>query len=249
MGTRASSIPGGAPLSEPARIINAFIAPKKTFEDLRRNSSWWAPWLLISVFGLLFVYTVQFKVGFDQVVRNEIAKSPRSRAQMERVPEDQRANRLRGGANITEAVLYASPITGLIAFVIIAGILVASFNFGAGASISFKTSLAVVTYSNLPTVVYSVLGVLSLAAGVSPDGFNIKNPVATNPAYFMDPTTNHFLYGMASAVDVFVLWTIVLMAMGYSSISKLKRSTTFAVIIAWYLAYKLVGSGLAALFA
>lgn len=248
MTTAAAPLSGSASLSEPARIVNTFIAPAKTFEDVRRNSSWWVPWLLISISALLFVYTVQSKVGFDQVVRNEVAKSPRSQSQLERVPEEQRAERLRGITKFTEAVSYASPVTGLIAFAIIAGVLMASFNFGAGANIPFKTSLAVVTYSNLPTIIYSLLGVLSLVAGVSPEGFNIKNPVATNPAYFMDPSGNHFVYGMASTLDLFVLWSIVLMAIGYSAVSKVRRSTTLAVIIGWYLVWKLLGSGLATLF-
>jgi len=248
MSTPAASLPSGTSLSESARILNTFIAPSKTFEDLRRNSSWWVPWVLISISALVFVYTVQVKVGFEQVVRNEITKSPRSQAQLERVPEEHRAERLEGITKFTGAVSYGSPLTGLIAFVIIAGVLLATFNFGMGASIPFKTSLAVVTYANLPTVLYALLGVLSLIAGVNPEGFNIKNPVATNPAYFMDPAGNHFLYGMASALDVFVVWSIVLMAIGYASVSKLKRSTTFAVIVGWYVAYKLVWSGLAALF-
>ncbi len=248
MSTSAAPLSGSAPLSESARIVNTFIAPTKTFEDLRQNSSWWAPWLLISICALAFVYSIQVKVGFEQVVRNEIGKNPKSQSQLERVPPQQRAERLKGITNFTKEVSYASPFTGLIAFAIMAGVLMASFNFGAGASIPFKTSLAVVAYSNLPTIVYSLLGVLSLMVGVNPEGFNVKNPVASNPAYFMDPTGNPFLYGIASALDVFVLWSIVLMAIGYSIVSKLKRSTTFAVIIGWYLAWKLVTSGLAALF-
>ncbi len=83
---------------------------------------------------------------------------------------------------------------------------------------------------------------------MNPEAFNIKNPVATNPAYFLNPTGNRFLYGMASALDVFVLWTLILMAVGYSAVSKLKRSTALAVIIGWYLVWKFVTSGLAALF-
>ena len=248
MSTAAAPLAGDAALSEPARIANTFIAPSKTFLDLRRNSSWWTPWLLISVVALGFLYMVQVKVGFDQVVRNEIAKNARSEAQLGRLPAEQRAERLRGITKFTEVVAYCSPVTGLIAFVVIAAVLMATFNFGAGASIPFKTSLAVVTYANLPTIVYSLLGILSLAAGVNPEGFNIKNPVATNPAYFMDPTSNQFLYGMASALDVFVLWSLVLMAIGYSSVSKLKRSTAFAVVIGWYLVWKLVTSGAAVLF-
>lgn len=248
MSTAAAPLPGDSALSEPSRIIYAFIAPTKTFADLRRNSSWWVPWLLISVIALLFVYTVQVKVGFDQVVRNEIASNPRSEAQLSRLPANQRAERLQGITKFTEAVAYASPLTGLIAFVIIAAVFMASFNFGAGTSVPFKTSLAVVTYGNLPTVIYSLLGILSLAVGVNPEVFNIRNPVATNPAYFMDPTGNRFIYGMASALDLFVLWTLILMAVGYSAVSKLKRSTALTVIIGWYLVWKLVTSGLTVLF-
>lgn len=248
MSTAAAPLPGDSALSEPSRIINAFISPGKTFTDLRCNSSWWAPWILISVVALLFVYTVQVRVGFDQVVRNEIASNPRSEAQLSRLPANQRAERLQGITKFTQAVAFASPLTGLIAFVIIAAVLLATFNFGTGASIPFKTSLAVVTYGNLPTVIYSLLGILSLAVGVNPEGFNIRNPVATNPAYFLDLTGNRFVYGMASALDLFVIWTIVLMAIGYSAVSKLKRSTAFGVIIGWYLVWKLVTSGLAVLF-
>jgi len=248
MTSAAAPLPGDAPLSEPSRIINSFIAPSKTFTDLRRNSSWWVPWILISVVALLFVYTVQVKVGFDQVVHNEIANNARSEAQLSRLPADQRAERLQGITKFTQAVAYASPVTGLIAFVIIAAVLMATFNFGAGASIPFKTSLAVVTYGNLPTVIYSLLGILSLAIGVNPEGFNIRNPVATNPAYFLDPTGNRFVYGMASALDLFVLWTLILMAIGYSAVSKIKRSTAVAVILGWYLVWKLVTSGAAILF-
>jgi hypothetical protein len=46
-----------APLSQGARIINTFIAPSKTFTDLRRSASWWLPFLLITIagWGLVFV--------------------------------------------------------------------------------------------------------------------------------------------------------------------------------------------------
>ena len=70
--------PGEPPLSEGARIINTFIAPSKTFTDLRRNANWWAPWLLISVFGLLFVFVMGKQIGFEQISKNSIAQSSRA---------------------------------------------------------------------------------------------------------------------------------------------------------------------------
>src|ERR1700733_13264712 len=67
-----------APLSEGARIVDTFISPSKTFTDLRRNASWWGPWLLISIFSVLFIYTIGRQIGFDQISRNQIAPSSRA---------------------------------------------------------------------------------------------------------------------------------------------------------------------------
>src|SRR5579862_9748343 len=50
--------PESPPLSESARIVDIFIAPSKTFTDLHRNASWWAPWLLISISSLAFVFVM-----------------------------------------------------------------------------------------------------------------------------------------------------------------------------------------------
>jgi len=47
-----------------SRIVNTFIAPTKTFTDLRRSAAWWGPGILISIVSLLFVYTVQRQVTF-----------------------------------------------------------------------------------------------------------------------------------------------------------------------------------------
>jgi hypothetical protein len=72
--------------------------------------------------------------------------------------------------------------------------------------------------------------------------------VATNPAHFMDPAGNRFLYGMASALDVFIIWNIVLMGIGFACNSKVKRSTAIAMIGGVYLLYKVLGAGIAAAF-
>jgi len=116
----------------------------------------------------------------------------------------------------------------------------------AGATVAFKTAYAIVFYAALPGVIGSLLGAIAMFAGVNPEGFNVNNPVATNPAYFMDPTTSKFLYGMASALDVISIWTIVLLGIGFSTNSKVKRSTAIIIVAAWYLFWKLGAAALAA---
>jgi hypothetical protein len=232
-------------LSEGARIVDTFIAPSKTFADVRRNPNWWAPWLLISAVTLLFVFVMGRQIGFEQITKNAVAQSSRAE-QFEKLPPDQQAKQIQMSTAFARYISYSLPVVNLIVFVVIAAVLMAAFNFGAGASVPYKTSLAIVAYSSLPSIIGAALGIVSMFAGVDPAGFNAQNPVATNPAHFMDPAGNKFLYGMASALDVFIIWSIVLMGIGFASNSKVKRSTAIAMVAGLYLFYKLVSAGLTA---
>jgi hypothetical protein len=204
------------------------------------------PWLVLAVVSLAFIYVIDQKVGFDQVAHNVIANSSRA-AQMEQLPADQQAQRYQSTAKFTRALSYASPVTGLLIYLLIAAVLMATFRFGAGAELGYKTSLAIVMYGCLPYVIAALLGIVSISAGANPESFNINNPVASNPAYFMDLMGNKFFYTLATALDVFAIWSIVLMAIGFARNTKLKVSTAFTVIASWYLLWKLLSAGLALL--
>src|SRR5271165_2225877 len=76
------------PLAEGQRLLDTFIAPGKTFSDLRRNANWWAPFLIIAVVSVMFVYVVDQKVGFQKVVENLIQLQPRQAERMDNLPAD-----------------------------------------------------------------------------------------------------------------------------------------------------------------
>ena len=233
-------------LSEGARIINTFIAPSKTFTDLRRNASWWGPWLLISIFALIFVYSENRQIGFEQISKNEVEHSKRA-DQFDKLPPDQQQKQLSISSAFVRYFSYGIPVTVLLFFAIMTTVLWMTFRLGTGADISFKTAYAILFYASLPGIIGSILGAVSMFAGVDPEGFNVNNPVATNPAYFMDRAGNKFLYGMASGLDVLVIWSIVLMGIGFSCNSKVKRGTAIGIVAGWYLLWKLVTVGLASM--
>jgi hypothetical protein len=236
------------PLSEAARIVDTFIAPSKTFTDFRRSASWWGPWLLISIVSVLFIYVIGRQVGFEQISRNQIAHSSRA-DQFEKLPPDQQARQINISTNFIRYFAYGSPLLILFFSLISTTVLWATFKIAAGAETTFGQAYAIIMYAGLPGIIGAILGIISLFAGVNPEGFDINNPVGTNLAYYLDPaTTGKFLRGMASAVDVITIWTIVLLGIGFASTSKVKRSTAIGIVVAWYLAYKLLGSGLAAAF-
>jgi hypothetical protein len=122
----------------------------------------------------------------------------------------------------------------------------ATFKVAAGAETTFGQAYAIVMYAGLPGIIGAILGIISLFAGVNPEGFDINNPVGTNLAYYLDPdTTGKFVRGMASSLDVITLWSILLMGIGFACTSKVKRSNAIIIVLAWYLFYKVVTSALA----
>lgn len=245
--TSSAPIPEAPPLSEGARIINTFIAPSKTFTDLRRNASWWAPWIIISIVSVAFMYTISRQVGFEQVSRNQVAHSSRA-DQFDRLPPDQQARQLQISSKIIAAFGYGNPALILLFFLIETVVLWATFKVAAGAETSFKTAYAILMYAALPGVIGAILAIISLFAGVSPEAFDINNPAGTNLAYYLDPeSTGRFVRGMASAVDVFSWWTIVLIGIGFACTSKVKRSTAIMIVAVWFVLFKLLTSGLAAM--
>lgn len=222
------------PLSQGARIINTFLAPSKTFTDLRRSAAWWAPFLLMVIVSTVFVYIGGQKIGFRRIMENQMQSQPKAQARLEQLPADQRERQMDAGAKFTGIISYAFPVITLIMWLVIATALFATFKVAAGADVSFGVSLAIVVYAALPLMLKTVLAMLSVIAGINPDSFSFQNPVATNPGYFMSPTDGVFLYGLASAVDIFMIWTLVLTAIGFTCVSKVKKGTSFAIVFGWW---------------
>ncbi len=237
-----------APLSEPARVLNIFFAPSKTFTDLRRNASWWLPFLITAIVSLSFVYVVDQRVGFRRVVENQIRTRPKQADRLEKLPADQREKTMQQQTTFTKTFSYGFWAFILVWSAVVAAVLFATLKFGVSADLKFKTLFALVIFAGLPGVLKALLAIVSILAGVSGDSFTFQNPVATNPGYFIDPVMNPVLFGFLTSFDVFTIWTLVLTAMGITCISKVKSGTAYAVVFGWFAVVVLIGVGLAAAF-
>lgn len=237
--------PEPAPLSQGARIINTFIAPSKTFTDIRRNASWWAPFLLTTIISCGLVYVAGQKIGFAKIVENQMQSQPKAEARYEKLTPEQREQQIKW-TGISYYVII--PVFTLIIWLVVAALQFATFRFGTNADISYSRSLAVVAYGGLPLVIKALLAIVSVLAGASADGFSMQNPVATNPGYFLNPADGVFLYGLASALDVFMIWTLVLTAIGFSYAGKIKTTTAYVVVFVWWALLTVAGAGIGAAF-
>ena len=230
--------PVAPPMSEASRLINTFIAPSKTFTDLKRKASWWAPWLVVSVFSLIAAVVIVQKVDMARLVQHRMEQSKRAQQAMERLSPAQLEQAIRIQAVAQKIGFFARPVIALIFGLIAAAIYMVIFNFGFAAQVPFQRCLAIVFYASLPLIVKSVLVCVALLFSADPGGIDPDiNPVATNPGFFMDPKSNKFLWGLASGLDLIGIWSVVLTGLGFAICSaggKLRPSTAIITVLVVY---------------
>lgn len=235
-------------LSEGERLVDTFIAPRKTFEDIRVNASWWVPWLLTTILSLIFGAVAAQKIDMVQFTRHQIEQSKMRQRQMEQLSPEQQERQIQIGASFTKVAFYVSPIFALILGLIVAAVLMAVFNFGFAAEVSFPQALAIAFYAYLPRAIYAVLLTVSLLVASDPNSIDITgNPMPTNLAFFMNPDSNKFVYSLLSYIDLFAVWPAVLMGLGFSTVSakrKLKAGTAIATMLVIYGLVALIGAGI-----
>ncbi len=239
-----------ASLNQLQRVTNTFLAPSKTFADIKRgNRSWWLPFILLALFSYIFFAAVSQKVGLQQVTENQLRMNPRVQAQMAQATPEQRARTENISIAVTKGIFLAGPLVGIIIALVVALVLLGTINFVFGGRAKFGQVFAVSYYAWLPTIVKWLLGIAVLYAGMAPESFNIKNFAPTNAGAFLDPvSTNHALYALATSIDIVTIWTLLLMGIGLATVAGVKRSSGYIAAFGWWAIIVLISVGWAAAF-
>jgi hypothetical protein len=234
------STPG---LSEPARLVDTFLAPSKTFADIRRNAAWWAPFVLMVLSSLASAFVVDRQVGFDRVYQNTMASMPMVQDQISKLPPEQQAATAKSGAARSKYTAYAFPIILLIILTIYSLILWAIFNFALGAQTTFAQVLAVSWYGALPYLITVILTIVTLYFGGNSEAYDSRNPVGTNLAYYLTDAPG-WLKGALQSVDLIKIWSDVLQVIGMAIIAR-KTLVQSALVVGglWFIGLLLGAAG------
>lgn len=240
---RAQEDPRG--LSQVERVVDTFVAPSKTFTDILRSASWWLPFVLLVLVTFGTVAVVDRQVGFERVAENQIHQSPKQEESVAALTPEQRATRLRAMAKGYKYSSYGSFLF-ILAFVAIAALVYwASFNFGLGANTTYGQMFAVWMYASLPKLLMGLLTIVTLMFGNSAESYDMRNPVGTNPAYFM-PDASPVVKAALGFFDVIGIWQLILLVIGTAIVAKVSRGKAASVVVGWWVLGLLVSVGIAA---
>jgi len=235
-------------LSQWQRVANAFVAPQKTFDDIKHgNRSWWLPWIIGALFTYVLFGAVVQNIGIQQVVDNQIRMSARAQERLAQATPEQREISNKVSLWVTEGAFIGAPVMGLIGAAVVSFVLLGTINFVFGGKANFGDVFAVTYYAWLPGIVKVLLGVAVIYAGIAPESFNAKNFAPTNLGAFLDPVdTNNALYALATSLDAVTIWTLILLSIGVATVAGIKRSSGYIAVFGWWALVVLFSVGWAA---
>lgn len=203
-------------MNEPARLIGVFFEPGKTFADVAEQPRWVAPILISILIGLALVYAISSHIGWEQTIRKTIENNPRTAD----LTIDQREKAIATGVKIASIGGWAGAILGApVSVLIIAGILTGLFNALLGTDLKFAQTFAITAYAMLVRGLLAAL--LILLVYIKPPGdFNIQVSPFSPAAYMNRLETPKWLMSLGASLDLFTIWALILLAIGFSVASK-----------------------------
>jgi hypothetical protein len=229
---------GIAQMSFFERLVGVYLEPTKTYADIGRKRSWVALFVLICIVALACSYSLQSRMDpADMAVKSVAMSKPIMKkifssdtiAQM----EDQAAKQAMQPRTFRTKYgpIVATPILLYITYVVITTVFLLAF-MAMGAGLSFKKCFTAVIWGfGPPALVVSLLSILFIFLKNPSDlDINPVNNVVSNLGPLVDFTAHPALNSLFSSIDIFPLWTAILLSMGFAAQSEGKLTAGKAAI-------------------
>jgi hypothetical protein len=212
-------------------IIDIFIDPMKVFYRIRAGLTWWKPFILTSVIGMINGYLM---LPF-QVKRIELNPRDLSPEQIEAAVERVQKFGFVG--------LIFTPIIFIIIYLIMAGIAHIAINIMSSES-NFRKTLSLVSYAGLISILGQIITTVILRMrGVDNIEAMSDMKVSLSLAAFF-PDLEGVGYAFLESLSIFSIWYYILFLLGTAVIFRMSRNRALVpVIIMWLISFLFVFLG------
>ena len=217
-----------APISPIGRIIGVFTSPKQTFTSIAEKPSWVAPMLLMMILAVVVGGLLNSKMNWAQYIRHKAEENPR----FEQLSEDKKDEAVAGQVKFWAGFSYAVGAVAIpISILIFACIYMVAFNLFRGAGVRYGQSFAITTHAFLPSALTSILAMIILPLKTYGD-VDPENIVATSLKAYLPETAPKTLLALGSSLELFWIWCLVLVAIGFAAANprKVKPGAAFGIV-------------------
>jgi hypothetical protein len=228
MASAATPTPTPAPTDNSfSRVFSVLFAPKPTFESIVRRPTWIVPVILGCVFFLAVVAVFTQRGGWPSFFEKQNATNSR----LQKMSAEDRERTMNAQIKFAPTFGYVEGvIIPPIAALLVAAVLMLVFHLSGATKVDFKTSLAIVSYAWVPWLIHGVLSILILLLK-DPSTVDLQNIVASNPGALLSDDASKWLVSLLGSFDIFAIWTLILLAIGYNATNPKKLSFGKALVL------------------
>jgi len=221
------------------RLIGALFSPEETFQSIAERPDWAAPLVVFMIMALF--------AGIVTAKHVDFASESRAMLEKRHVPKDKIEDQLRLSHAIGKVASYCSPIGVTIVFLLIAAIMQLTFRLFGGEG-GFAQYFSATLYSWWPRVIQNaIFAVVLLARGTVIGTESVNTLVHSNLGFLVDAHAHPFVFVFATSFDVFAIWSIILMSIGYAAVSRFSKARAAGVVLSLWGVVMLFKLGFAAL--
>src|SRR5215472_4469338 len=215
------------------RIVGVFFSPGATFRDIVAKPSWAVPMILMIVIWFGLCGALVKRVDWLAYNKQQIEKNKFVASRLENMTEDQKTAIYEQGVGRAKATQYVRGVIGWPLLILFS----AAINFGAfkligGVRINFATAFAITTFAHLPMSVRELLAI-PVTFLKDPQSIDPQNFLASNPAAFLGDNAPVWQLISLGSLDVFAIWAVALIAIGFSAADPKKAPLGKALGIAF----------------
>lgn len=229
----------GPPPNSFQRIIGVLFSPDATFASIARRPDWVVPLVILLVVGLLGGIAIAQRVDFNVVARDAMETNP----QTAKLAPDRVDKMVHFTAATMKVSAYASPAIMAVVLIIVSGVLLIGCRLFGGEG-DFKQAFSATTYAWYPRVIKGILAAIVLLSKKGISIWDLQNPVRSNLGFLFDPKTKPVQFALGSSLDLFSIWSVVLLVIAFAALSRLSRARSAVIVVSlWIIAniFTLIG--------
>jgi len=212
-------------MSALSRMTGVIVSPIPTFAEIARRPTWLVPFFTLCVLSIVVSGLIAQKTDWRSFFERQNSKN----ARFDQMPQDQKDRMVENQVKYAPKFAFALGIVGTAIFVLFVTLVYwGAFNLFNGAALNFKTAFGLVSHAFVPLIISSLLAIIVLL--VKPHGdVDPEHFLASSVGAFLPDDAAKWLEALGQSLEVFWIWTLALVALGFSAASpkKIKPAGAF----------------------
>jgi hypothetical protein len=213
------------------RMLTVLTSPGKTFCSIAERPTWAAPLVLFMLLTALVGFLVHQRTDYREVMEWTV--------QHRGMEMDQ--DRMDKAVDMQERFGGVGAVIGSVVVVIFTLLVTLLYLLGlklAGGELKYVDALAVGLYGSMPVAVQLLLTAAVLLPRKTLEVSQImsRNFLASNLGFFAPADAGPVLNNLLACFDVFAIWALVLLVIGFRRVAKVSTAgATAVVVVVWLL--------------